>query len=223
MDIQDLMSRVDHTLLSPVATWPEIQKLCEEAIQYKTASVCIPPSYVARVAGAYGEQLTVCTVIGFPLGYSTTAAKLAETQDALANGASEVDMVVNLGDVKNGDFDKVTAEIAALKQAAGSRILKVIIETCYLTEEEKIRLCGCVSEGGADFIKTSTGFGTAGAQLEDIVLFQKHLAPGVKIKASGGIRSREDFETFYNAGCHRIGASAAIKAFAGGDVASGGY
>ncbi len=218
MDIQDLMSRVDHTLLSPTATWPEVQTLCEEAIAYKTASVCIPPAYVARASAAYGEKLAVCTVIGFPLGYSTTAAKLAETRDALENGADEVDMVVNLGDVKNGDFDKVTAEIAALKQAAGSRVLKVIIETCYLTEEEKIRLCGCVSEGGADYIKTSTGFGTAGAQLADIELFKRHLAPGVKIKASGGIRSREDFETFYNAGCQRIGASAAIKAFGGGNT-----
>lgn len=226
MDIQDLLGRVDHTLLAATATWAEIQTLCEEAVQYKTASVCVPPSYVARVAENYHAQgLAVCTVIGFPLGYNTTAAKVEEARLALADGADELDMVVNLGDVKNGDFEKVTAEIAALKKVAGDHILKVIVETCYLTEEEKIRLCGCVSEGGADFIKTSTGFGTGGAQLADIELFKRHLAPGIKIKASGGIRTKEDFETFYNAGCQRIGASAAIRVFGegGGAQAPGSY
>lgn len=213
MEAKEILSRVDHTLLRPTATWQEIQKLCEEAIQYHTASVCIPPSFVKRAAEQYGAQLPICTVIGFPLGYNTTACKVFEAKEAMENGAVEVDMVVNLGDVKEGLFDKVTAEIRALKKAAGSNILKVIVETCYLTEEEKIALCRCVSDGGADYIKTSTGFGTAGAQLEDIVLFRKHIAPQVKIKASGGIRTREDFEKFAEAGCDRIGASAAVDVF----------
>lgn len=210
---QAILQRVDHTVLKATATWAEVEKLCEEAIEYKTASVCIPPSYVARAAQKYGSQLVVCTVIGFPLGYNTTETKVFETRQAIKEGATEVDMVVNLGDVKNGEFDKVTAEIAALKKEAGSNILKVIVETCYLTEEEKIQLCRCVTEGGADYIKTSTGFGPAGAQIEDIELFKKHIGPQVKIKASGGIRTAEDFEKFYNAGCQRIGASAAITVY----------
>lgn len=215
MEAKEILRRVDHTLLKATATWAEIETLCREAIQYGTASVCIPPSYVKRVAERYGEDLVVCTVIGFPLGYSTAETKVYETRQAIAEGAKEVDMVVNLGDVKNGEFDKVTAEIAALKSAAGGNILKVIVETCYLTEEEKVLLCGCVTQGGADYIKTSTGFGTGGAQLEDIELFKRNIGPNVKIKASGGIRTQEDFEKFAEAGCDRIGASAAVKVFGG--------
>lgn len=215
MESVEILARVDHTLLKATATWAEVEKLCREAIAYKTASVCIPPAFVKRAADKYGRQVPICTVIGFPLGYSTTATKVFETRDAIANGAAEVDMVVNLGDVKEARFDDVTKEIAALKLAAKDSILKVIIETCYLTEDEKIALCGCVTKGGADYIKTSTGFGTAGAQIADIELFKKHLGPGVKIKASGGIRTKNDFEAFAEAGCDRIGASAAIAVFGG--------
>lgn len=208
---QEIFSHVDHTLLSPTATWPQIQGLCEEALRYRTASVCVPPCYVNRIHSAH-TQLNICTVIGFPLGYHSAAAKLAEANEALAHGASEIDMVVDLCDVKNGDFEKVTSEIALLKQAAGERILKVIVETCYLTQEEKIMLCRCVTEGGADYIKTSTGFGTGGATLEDVALFRQHIGPGVKIKASGGIRTREDMVAYLKAGCERLGTSGAVKA-----------
>lgn len=211
---QDILRHVDHTLLSATATWAQIQQLCEQAIQYKTASVCVPPSYIRRIHEQFGEQLIICTVIGFPLGYSTTAAKAAEVREAIMQGAREVDMVVNLGDVKNGEFDKVTAEISTLKQAAGSHILKVIIETCFLTQPEKIALCHCVTQGGADYIKTSTGFGTHGATLEDIRLFRKHIGPDVKIKAAGGIRTREDMQAYIAAGCSRLGTSAAVKLLA---------
>jgi len=214
MDAQTILKHVDHTLLAPCSTWDEIEKLYKEGMRYRTASVCIPPSYVARVAQKLAGALPVCTVIGFPLGYSTAATKLAETENALYEGASEIDMVVNLGDVKDGRFDAVTAEIAALKKAVGQRVLKVIIETCYLTEEEKIALCRCVTEGGADYIKTSTGFGTGGAQLADVGLFKRHIGTGVKIKASGGMRTREDFVAFLNAGADRLGTSAAIKVLA---------
>lgn len=211
MKHQQILSCVDHTILKASATWEEVQMLCEEAIRYKVASVCLPPSYVKRVHEKYGSSLAICTVIGFPLGYNTTACKEAEIREAVQNGATELDVVVNLGDVKNGDFDKITKELTVLKKAIGDKILKVIIETCFLSEAEKQALCKCVTESGADYIKTSTGFGTDGAQLSDIELFKRYIGPGVKIKASGGIRSKEDFEAFYNAGCHRIGASAAIK------------
>ena len=207
---EDILARVDHTALKATATWKEICTLCEEALEYHTASVCIPPSYVARAHAAF-PGLNICTVIGFPLGYNTLECKVFETQQAVREGASEVDMVVNLGDVKNGDFDAVEKEIAALKQAAGHALLKVIIETCYLTEEEKIRLCECVTAAKADYIKTSTGLGTAGATLEDIALFRAHIGPEVKVKAAGGIRTREDLEAFCNAGCDRLGCSAAVK------------
>lgn len=210
METAFIYQHIDHTLLKAVSDWEQIQILCEEAIQYHMASVCIPPSYVKRVYETYGDKLAICTVIGFPLGYNTTEVKKAETEQAVSEGACEVDMVVNLGDVKNGDFDRVTEEIAVLKKAAGDKILKVIIETCYLTEEEKIRLCRCVSEGGADYIKTSTGFGTAGANIEDIRLFKKHLTGQVKMKAAGGVRTREDLEQFLKEGCSRIGTSSAI-------------
>lgn len=211
MNDQEILDHVDHTLLKATASWEEIQKLCTEAINGQMASVCIPPSYVRRAAEAYGDQLNICTVIGFPLGYNTTAVKVYEVQQAICDGAGEVDMVVNLGDVKNGEFDKITEEIAALKKAAGDKILKVIVETCYLTDNEKIRLCRCVTDGGADYIKTSTGFGTAGASIEDIRLFKKYIGPHVKMKASGGIRTREDMEMFLEEGCERIGTSSAMK------------
>ena len=210
MTNEEMLTYVDHTLLKPTATWNQIKTLCEEAMKYHTASVCIPCSFISRAHEAFPE-LNLCTVVGFPLGYSTTASKLFETREALHNGASEIDMVVNLGDVKEGNFDKVTQEIRELKKACGDKILKVIIETCYLTEEEKIELCHCVTAGGADFIKTSTGFGSAGATFDDIKLFREHIGPGVKIKAAGGIRTYEDIVTYIELGCDRLGCSAAIK------------
>lgn len=208
MTPKEMLHFVDHTQLKAFATWEDIKRLCEEAIQYGTASVCIPPSYVQRVKQVYGDSINICTVIGFPLGYHTTEVKEAETKQAVREGASEVDMVVNIGDVKNGDFDKITEEIRILKRAAGRNILKVIVETCYLTENEKIALCHCVTEAGADFIKTSTGFGTAGASLEDIMLFKEHIGENVKIKAAGGIRTPEEMEQYLKLGCSRIGSSA---------------
>jgi deoxyribose-phosphate aldolase len=217
----EILSHVDHTLLKAVSSWEEIQKLCGEAVRYKTASVCIPPSYVRPVRESFGKEPVICTVIGFPLGYSVTAAKIREAEEAIKDGASELDMVINLGDLKNGRFDAVEEEIRGLKKTAGSLILKVIVETCYLSREEKIRLCGIVSSAGADYIKTSTGFGTAGAVMEDILLFKEHIGPGVKIKAAGGIKTREDMEGFLNAGCDRIGASSAVALLtAGGGVSS---
>lgn len=211
MEAKEIFQHVDHTLLKPYAAWEDIKKLCEEAIQYETASVCIPPCYIKRVKDSFGENLNVCTVVGFPLGYSTTKAKLAETGQALKDGASEIDMVVNISDVKNGDMDKVKAEIAALKKECGKSVLKVIIETCYLNKEEKIALCRAVTEAGADYIKTSTGFGEGGAALEDIRLFKEYIGKEVKIKAAGGIRTKEDMEAFLQEGCERIGTSSAIS------------
>lgn len=214
MESSELLAHVDHTLLKAASSWEDIKKLCVEAIIYKTASVCVPPSYISRIAKEF-PGLNICTVIGFPLGYHSTGTKACEVEAAVADGASEVDMVVNLGDVKNGDFGKVTDEIAALKKAAGKNILKVIIETCYLTKEEKIALCKCVTDGGADYIKTSTGFGPDGATMEDVLLFKEHIGPNVKIKAAGGIRTREDMVNFIEAGCDRLGTSSAIKILAG--------
>ena len=211
MTINEIMSHIDHTQLKAVSTQNDITALCDEALKYGTASVCIPPSYVKFAKEKYGDKLKICTVIGFPLGYNTTAVKEFEVKQAIADGACEVDMVVNLGDVKNGYYDKVTAEIACLKKAAGDNILKVIIETCYLTEEEKIQLCKCVTEGGADFIKTSTGFGTAGAKIEDIRLFKEYIGTNVKMKAAGGVKSKDDLEMFLDSGCERIGTSSAVK------------
>lgn len=218
MNTSEILSHVDHTLLKAFATWEDIQKLCEEAMEYYTASVCVPPSYIKRIHDTYGEKINICTVVGFPLGYSTTKAKVAETVQAIEDGASEVDMVINIADVKNGDFDKVTEEIRSLKQAAGDKILKVIIETCYLTEEEKIAMCKAVTEAGADYIKTSTGFGTGGATMEDILLFKKFIGPHVKMKAAGGVKSVEDMEAFLEAGCDRIGTSSAISLIKGQSV-----
>lgn len=215
MDISRLLKHVDHTLLKPVATWKDIQKICDESIQYKTASVCIPACYISRIKEKYGDKVNICTVVGFPLGYSTTEAKVSEAKQAIEDGVSEIDMVINISDVKNGDYDKVTSEISALKQAVGDKILKVIIETCYLTEEEKIAMCKSVTEAKADYIKTSTGFGTGGATIEDIKLFKQHIGPNVKIKAAGGVRSIEDLEMFINEGCDRIGTSSAINLIKG--------
>ena len=210
MDKQEILSRVDHTLLKPTSTWSQIQEICQTALAYHTASVCIPPAFVARAHEAYPE-LNVCTVIGFPLGYCTTASKVFEAADAVQNGANEVDMVVNLGCVKGGDFNAVTEEIRALKKAVGDKILKVIVETCYLTQEEKIALCKCVTEAGADYIKTSTGFGTDGATMADVLLFKEHIGPNVKIKAAGGISTTEDLKSFVAAGCDRLGTSRAVN------------
>ena len=208
MNNQEILSHVDHTLLKAFASREDIRKLCDEAVRLHTASVCVPPCYIRWIRENYPD-LVICTVVGFPLGYSVTAAKEAETRQALADGADEVDMVINITDVKNGDFDKVKAEIASLRAITEGRILKVIIETCYLTEEEKIRLCRIVTETGADYIKTSTGFGTAGAAPEDIALFKEHIGPGVKMKAAGGIRTREAMEAYLEQGCDRIGSSSA--------------
>lgn len=212
MDNAEILKHIDHTLLKAVSDERGILDICKEAVEHKTASVCIPPSYVKLAKEKY-PSLNVCTVIGFPLGYSTTAVKVFETEDAVKNGADEIDMVINIGDVKNGSFDKVTEEISAVRKAAEGKILKVIIETCYLTEEEKIRLCKCVTDGGADYIKTSTGFGTAGAQKEDIVLFKNNIGKNVKIKAAGGIRTKEAMEEFIELGCDRIGTSGANLLF----------
>ena len=212
MDNAEILKHIDHTLLKAVSDEKGILDICKEAVEHKTASVCIPPSYVKLAKEKY-PSLNVCTVIGFPLGYSTTAVKVFETEDAVKNGADEIDMVINIGDVKNGSFDKVTEEISAVRKAAEGKILKVIIETCYLTEEEKIRLCKCVTDGGADYIKTSTGFGTAGAQEEDIVLFKNNIGKDVKIKAAGGIRTKEAMEEFIELGCDRIGTSGANLLF----------
>ena len=208
---EKILRCIDHTLLNPCATGEQLDRLCEEAIAFQTASVCVMPSAVAYGAERFPE-LTVCTVIGFPLGYHTTAAKCAEAEDALKNGASELDMVINRMAVKNGEYDKVTAEIRALKEICGDKILKVIVEACDLTEEEKIAVCRCVTEGGADYIKTSTGFGKGGATLEDIALFSQYIGGHVKIKAAGGIRTAEALEAFYDAGCSRIGASCGVEA-----------
>ncbi len=210
MNRRELLSRVDHTLLSPRATWEEIITLCREAEEYHTASVCIPPSYVAPVHIAF-PGLTVCTVIGFPNGYNTTACKAAETRDAIENGAGEIDMVVNLGWVKDSRYGDVLKEIRQVKAAAGTHILKVIIETCLLTKEEKLRLCEIVSQSGAEFIKTSTGFSTGGATPEDIRLMREHCSPEIRIKAAGGICSLADAEYFLSLGADRLGSSRVVR------------
>ena len=211
MNKQDLLGRADHTLLAQTATWEEIKQILDDAIQYRTASVCIPPSYVARAAEYLKGRVAVCTVIGFPNGYCTTAVKEFETKDAIANGADEIDMVINIGDLKDGNYAAVEQEIRTIKKAFGNKILKVIIETCLLTEEEKIQMCGIVTRAGADYIKTSTGFSTAGATFEDVALFAKHIGPDVKIKAAGGISSFEDAERFVELGASRLGTSRLVK------------
>lgn len=214
MTAQDILSHVDHTLLKADASWTDIRQLCEEALTYHTASACIPSAFVRRAHEAF-PALVICTVVGFPLGHASLAAKAAETRQALADGASEIDMVIPIYALKSGEPAIAVEEIRTLKRIAGPHILKVIVETCYLTEEEKITACHCVTEGGADFIKTSTGFGPAGAQLSDIDLFKRHLGPGVQIKAAGGLRTRESMEAFLQAGCTRLGASSAVKVLTG--------
>lgn len=208
---EDVLQKVDHTLLAQTATWQEIKQICEDAMTYQTASVCIPPSFVKQAKEYVGDRMAVCTVIGFPNGYNTTEVKKAETEDAIQKGADEIDMVINLGWVKEQRFDLIEEEIRVLKKTCGEKILKVIIETCLLSEEEKIKMCEVVTKAGADFIKTSTGFSTGGATLEDIELFAKHVGSGVKIKAAGGIASFEDGEAFIKAGASRLGTSRLIK------------
>lgn len=211
MDSKEILKHVDHTLLAQTATWEEIKQICDDAMTYGTASVCIPAAYVKQAKDYVHDKMAVCTVIGFPNGYATTACKEFETKDALANGADEIDMVINIGWVKDGKFDAVEEEIRTLKKACGSKILKVIIETCLLTEEEKIKMCQVVTNAGADYIKTSTGFSTAGATFEDVELFAKHVGADVKIKAAGGIASMADAEKFLSLGADRLGTSRIIK------------
>lgn len=211
MTREEIFKTVDHTLLAQTATWEEIKEICDDAMTYQTASVCIPPSYVKRAKEYMGDRMAVCTVIGFPNGYQTTEVKEFEIQDALKNGADEIDIVINLGDTKDGKYGTIKNEIRRLKAACGDKILKVIIETCLLTEEEKIRLCEAVTRAGADYIKTSTGFSTAGATFEDIALFKANVGPQVKIKAAGGISSFEDAQKFLELGADRLGTSRLVK------------
>ncbi len=211
MKESEILKHVDHTLLLQTATWEEIRQICDDAIQYQTASVCIPPSYVKQASDYVQGKMAVCTVIGFPNGYMTTRTKEFETKDAIANGASEIDMVINIGWLKDKKYDLIEEEIRVLKAACGDRILKVIIETCLLTEEEKIKMCEIVTKSGADYIKTSTGFSTAGATFEDIALFAEHIGDGIKMKAAGGIASMDDAEKFLSLGADRLGTSRIIK------------
>ena len=211
MDISQILAKCDHTLLAQDATWEQIKAICDDGIQYATASVCIPASFVKQAKKYVGKRLAICTVIGFPNGYSTTKVKCLEAMDAVMNGADEVDMVINVGWAKDGKWAEITEEIAAIKKAFKGKLLKVIIETCLLTDEEKIALCKCVSDSGADYIKTSTGFSKAGATFADVELFAKHVAPHVKIKAAGGISSLEDAEKFIELGASRLGTSRVVK------------
>ena len=217
MDIREILGKCDHTLLGQAATWADIQAICDDGMRYGTASVCIPASYVRQAKEYVGDKLAICTVIGFPNGYSTTKVKCMEAFDAVENGADEIDMVINIGWAKDGKWDAITEEIAAIKNHCGGKILKVIIETCLLTDEEKIALCKCVSDSGADFIKTSTGFSTAGATFADVELFAKYVAPHVKIKAAGGISSIADAEKFIELGASRLGTSRVVKIVKSGE------
>ncbi len=211
MNNEEILRHVDHTLLLQASTWNEIKQICDDAIKYKTASVCIPPSYVKEAKEYVGDRMAVCTVIGFPNGYTTTAVKEFETKDALACGADEIDMVINIGWLKDRKLDLIENEIRTLKRACGTKILKVIIETCLLTDEEKIIMCELVTKAGADYIKTSTGFSTAGATFDDVKLFSEHIGEGVKIKAAGGISSLDDAKKFLELGADRLGTSRIIK------------
>ena len=211
MEIKEILSKCDHTLLAQTATWDEIKSICDDGIKYQTASVCIPPCYVKRASEYANGRVKICTVIGFPNGYNTTAVKEFETKDAIANGADEIDMVINIGELKAGNYDYVENEIRTLKNACGEKILKVIIETCLLTDEEKIKMCELVTKAGADFIKTSTGFSKAGATFADIELFAKHVGKNVRMKAAGGISSIEDAEKFVELGASRLGTSRIVK------------
>lgn len=211
MEVENILKIVDHTLLLQTSTWEEIKQICDDAMKYGTASVCIPPCYVKQAAEYMGDKMTVCTVIGFPNGNCTTATKVFETKDAIADGAKEIDMVINVGQLKAKNYDYVLNEIKEIKVACGDKILKVIIETCLLTDEEKIKMCEIVTESGADFIKTSTGFSTAGATFDDVELFAKHVGKNVKIKAAGGISSLADAEKFMELGAERLGTSRIVK------------
>ena len=222
MNQKDVLAIVDHTLLLQTATWEEIKAICDDGMKYETASVCIPTCYVKQAKEYMGDKCKVCTVIGFPNGNYTTETKVFETKDALANGADEIDMVINVGMLKAGEYDYVLNEIKAIKEACGDHILKVIIETCLLTDEEKIKMCEIVTESGADFIKTSTGFSTAGATFADVELFAKHVGPNVKIKAAGGISSMDDAEKFVELGASRLGTSRIVKIVKNQD-SEGGY
>ena len=211
MELKEILAKCDHTLLAQTATWEQIREICEDGMKYQTASVCIPAAYVKQAKAYVGEKLPICTVIGFPNGYATTAAKCFMASDAVDNGADEVDMVINIGWAKDGKWDDITAEIAAIKAACKGKLLKVIIETCLLTDEEKIALCKCVSDSGADYIKTSTGFSKAGATFHEVELFAAQVAPHVKIKAAGGISSLADAEKFIELGASRLGTSRIVK------------
>lgn len=211
MELNKIFAAVDHTLLTQNATWEQIKQICDEGIEYKTASVCIPPSFVKKAKEYAGEKLAVCTVIGFPNGYSTTATKVFETKDAIGNGADEIDMVINIGDLKDKHYDNILNEIKEIKAVCGSKILKVIIEACLLTDEEKIKMCQIVTEAGADYIKTSTGFSTGGATEADLRLFVANISKGVRIKAAGGIKSLETAELFMEIGASRLGTSSIVK------------
>lgn len=211
MDISEILSKVDHTVLSQSATWEDIKKLCDEGIKYKTASVCIPPSYVKAAKEYVGEKLQVCTVIGFPNGYNTTAVKCFETRDAVLSGADEIDMVINIGWLKDKKYDDISEEIKKVKAECGEKILKVIIETCLLSRDEKIKMCEIVASSGADYIKTSTGFSAAGATFEDVELMRRHSPECLKVKAAGGISSIEDAERFISLGADRLGTSRIVK------------
>ena len=212
MEVKEILSRCDHTLLAQTAVWADIRALCDDGMRYGCASVCIPASFVAQAAAYVDGRLPVCTVIGFPNGYDTTAAKCFMAADAVKNGAAEVDMVINIGWAKEGRWDDLLSEIRAVKAACGGRVLKVIVECCFLTDEEKIRMCGIVTTSGADYIKTSTGFGTGGATREDVALFARHVGPGVKIKAAGGIADLKDAEDFIRLGADRLGTSRVVRA-----------
>ena len=211
MELSEILNKCDHTLLAQTATWADIKAICDDGIRFSTASVCIPASFVKQAKEYVGDKLAICTVIGFPNGYATTAAKCFMAGDAVDNGADEVDMVINIGWAKEGKWQAITEEIAAIKKACKGKLLKVIIETCLLTDEEKIALCKCVSDSSADYIKTSTGFSTAGATFEDVALFAKYVAPHVKIKAAGGISSLEDAQKFIELGASRLGTSRVVK------------
>ena len=211
MKLEEILQACDHTLLKPESTWEQIRQICDDGMKYHTASVCIPASFVKQAKEYVGDRLKICTVIGFPNGYSTTKVKLIETLDAVDNGADEIDMVINIGWVKEGSYDKVYDEIRRLRLALPDKILKVIIETCLLTDEEKIEMCRVVSKSGADFIKTSTGFSTGGATREDVALFKQYVSPGVGIKAAGGIADLKDAEDFLKLGATRLGTSRLVK------------
>lgn len=212
MEIKKILSYCDHTLLAQTSTWEQIRAICDDGMKYGTASVCIPPSFVARAKEYVGDKLAICTVIGFPNGYNTTAVKCFETRDAVAAGADEIDMVINIGDLKDGRDDVILEEIRAIKEACGGKLLKVIIETCLLTEDEKLRMCRIVTESGAEYIKTSTGFSTGGATREDVALMRKNVGAEVKVKAAGGISSIADAEDFLALGAERLGTSRVVKA-----------